>query len=328
MRRRDFIAIVGGAVLTSALEVRAQQGKPARLGLMEGGEGTDPTVQNLRRQFVVGMRDLGYIEGRDYILETRYAAGQLERFESYARELVEIKVDIIVAGGEAAIRAAKRATTQIPIVMALAADPVGSGLVSNLAHPGGNLTGMSALASDLASKRVELLMELVPNAKRISVLWNPSNQAKVTEWKDTQVTAQSLGLTLLPFDAQTRAELDRAFAGIKREQPDGMITLTESFTIAFRKPIAEFALANRLPMVAELREFVVAGGFASYGTSRADLWRRSAAHVVKILRGANPGDLPVEQPTRFDLVINLSTAKALGITVPPLVLSRADEVIE
>ena len=154
MRRRDFIAIVGGAVLTSALEVRGQQGKPARLGLMEGGEGTDPTVQNLRRQFVVGMRDLGYIEGRDYILETRYAAGQLERFESYARELVEIKVDIIVAGGEAAIRAAKRATTQIPIVMALAADPVGSGLVPNLAHPGGNLTGMSASASDLASKRV------------------------------------------------------------------------------------------------------------------------------------------------------------------------------
>ena len=328
MRRRDFIAIVGGAVLASAPEVRGQQGKPARLGLMEGGEGTDPTVQNLRRQFVVGMHDLGYIEGRDYILETRYAAGQLERFESYARELVEIKVDIIVAGGEAAIRAAKRATTQIPIVMALAADPVGSGLVSNLAHPGGNLTGMSALASDLASKRVELLKELVPNAKRISVLWNPSNQAKVTEWKDTQVTAQSLGLTLLPFDAQTRAELDRAFAGIKREQPDGMITLTKSFTIAFRNPIAEFALANRLPMVAELREFVVAGGLASYGTSRADLWRRSAAHVVKILRGANPGDLPVEQPTRFDLVINLSTAKALGISVPPLVLSRADEVIE
>jgi len=327
MRRRDFIAIVGGAVLTSALEARGQN-KPARLGLMEGGEGTDPTVQNLRRQFVVGMRDLGYIEGRDYTLEDRYAAGQPERFESYARELVELKVDLIVAGGEAAIRAAKRATTQIPIVMALAADPVGSGLVPNLAHPGGNLTGMSALASDLASKRVELLKELVPNAKRISVLWNPSNQAKVTEWKDTQVTAQSLGLTLLPFDAQTRAELDRAFAGIKREQPDGMITLTESFTIAFRKPIAEFAVANRLPMVAELREFVVVGGLASYGTSRADLWRRSAAYVVKILRGANPGDLPVEQPTRFDLVINLSTAKALGISVPPLVLSRADEVIE
>jgi putative ABC transport system substrate-binding protein len=328
MRRRQFIATIGGAVLASALEARGQQGKPARLGLMEGGEGTDPTVQNLRRQFVIGMRDLGYIEGRDYTLEDRYAAGQTERFESYARELVELKVDLIVAGGEAAIRAAKRATTQIPIVMAIAADPVGSGLVPNLAHPGGNLTGMSALASDLASKRVELLKELVPNAKRVSVLWNPSNQAKVTEWKDTQVSAQSLGLTLRPFEAQTRAELDRAFAGIKREQPDGMITLTESFTIAFRKPIAEFAVANRLPMVAELREFVVVGGLASYGTSRADLWRRSAAYVVKILRGANPGDLPVEQPTRFDLVINLSTAKALGISVPPLVLSRADEVIE
>ena len=327
MRRREFIAGLAGAAAWP-LVARAQTDKPVRLGYLEGGARTDPTVQNLRRQFVLGMRDLGYIEGRNYLLEERYAAGQMDNFTAYAQELVELPVDVIVAGGEAAIRAAKRATSQIPIVMTLAADPIGSGLVANLAHPGGNLTGMSALASDLASKRVELLKELVPRAKRVSVLWNPGNQSKVTEWKDTQIAAQSVGLVLVPVEAQTPAELDRAFAAIKHERPDAMIAFTESLTLAFREKIGEFALANRLPMVTELREFAVVGGLASYGTSRADLWRRSASYVVKILRGANPGDLPVEQPTRFDLVINLKAAKALGLTIPPSLLARADEVIE
>jgi hypothetical protein len=183
MKRREFITLLGGATAWP-LAARAQTGKLVRLGYLDGGARTDPTTQNLRRQFVLGMRDLGYNEGRDYLLEERYAAGQLDSFPAYAHELVELPVDMIVAGGEAAIRAAKRATSQIPIVMTLAADPVGSGLVPNLAHPGGNLTGMSALASDLASKRVELLKELVPKAKRVAVLWNPSNQSKVTEWKD------------------------------------------------------------------------------------------------------------------------------------------------
>jgi putative tryptophan/tyrosine transport system substrate-binding protein len=330
MRRREFLGVLGGAATATAWPraARAQQGKVVRLGYLDGGAGSDPAVQNLRRQFVLGMRDLGYNEGRDYMLEVRYAAGRMESFEAFAKELVELPVDLIVAGGEAAIRAAKRATTQIPIVMTLSADPVGSGLVANLAHPGGNLTGMSALASDLAGKRVELLKELLPNARRVAVLWNPSNQSKVTEWKDTQNAAQSVGLMLLPFDAQTPAELDRAFAAIKREQPDAMLAFTESFTLAFRQPIGEFALANRFPMVAELREFAIAGGLASYGTSRADLWRRSAAYVAKILRGANPGDLPVEQPTRFDLVINLKVAKVLGLSIAPTMLTRADEVIE
>ena len=327
MKRREFITLLGGAAAWPVV-ARAQTDKLVRLGYLEGGARTDPTVQNLRRQFVLGMRDLGYIEGRNYLLEERYAAGQMDSFTADARELVELPVDVIVAGGEAAIRAAKRATSQIPIVMTLAADPIGSGLVANLAHPGGNLTGMSALASDLASKRVELIKELVPRAKRVSVLWNPSNQSKVTEWKDTQIAAQSVGLILVPVEAQTPAELDRAFAAIKRERPDAMIAFTESFTLTFREKIGEFALDNRLPMVTELREFAVVGGLASYGTSRADLWRRSASYVVKILRGANPGDLPVEQPTRFDLVINLKTAKALGLDVPPSLLARADEVIE
>src|SRR5262249_21735108 len=232
---------------------------------------------------------------------------------------------VIVAGGEASIRAAKRATSQIPIVMTLAADPVGSGLIPTLAHPGGNVTGMSALASDLA---VGLLQGLCPQTQRVWALWNPSNQSKVTEWKDTQLAAQPAALTLLPFDVQTSAEIDRAFPLIKREQPDAMIVLTDSFTLAFRQQIGEFVVANQLPMIAELREFVVVGGLASYGASRADLWRRAATYVVKILHGDNPGDLPVEQPTRFELVVSLKTAKALGLALPPTLLARADEVIE
>ena len=327
MRRRDLLSLAGSAAAWP-LVARAQQRKLVRLGYLQGETREDATVQNLRRQFVLGMRDLDYIEGRDYVLEERYFGGQIDRAGTYAQELVDLRVDVIVAGGEAAIRAVKRVTSQIPIVMTLAADPVGSGLVPTLAHPGGNITGMSALASDLASKRVELLKELVAQAKRVAVLWNPSNQSKVTEWKDTQIAAQSAGMTLLPVEAQTSAEIDQALQSIKRERPDAMIVLTESVTLAFRQQIGEFAVVNRLPMIAELREFVVVGGLASYGASRADLWRRSATYVVKILQGDNPGDLPVEQPTRFELVISLKTAKAFGLAVPPALLTRADEVIE
>jgi putative ABC transport system substrate-binding protein len=246
MRRRDFIKGVVGSTAWSFAAL-AQQSKPVRLGYLVGEAREDPAAQNLRRQFVLGMRDFGYIEGRNYVMEERYAAGQMDLLASYAQGLVDLPVDVIVAGGEAAIRAAKRATSQIPIVMTLAADPVGSGLVPTLAHPAGNVTGMSALASDLASKRVELLKELVPQAKRVAVLWNPGNQSKVTEWKDTQLAAQSAALTLLPFDVQTSAEIDRALPSIKREQPDAMIVLTDSFTIAFRQQIGEFVAANRLP---------------------------------------------------------------------------------
>jgi ABC-type uncharacterized transport system substrate-binding protein len=327
MKRREFITLVG-SVTAWPLMVWAQQSKPVRLGYLQGDVRDDPAARNLRRQFVLGMRDLGYIEGRDYVMEERYASGQMDRLPTYALELVDLPVDVIVAGGEASIRAAKRATSQIPIVMTLAADPVGSGLVPTLAHPGGNVTGMSALASDLAGKRVELLKELCPQAKRVALLWNPSNQSKVTEWKDTQLAAEAAALTLLPFDVQTSGEIDRAFPSIKREQPDAMIVLTESFTLAFRQQIGEFVVANRLPMIAELREFVIVGGLASYGASRADLWRRAATYVAKILHGDNPGDLPVEQPTRFELVVSLKTAKALGLAVPPTLLTRADEVIE
>jgi putative ABC transport system substrate-binding protein len=243
-------------------------------------------------------------------------------------ELARRSPDVIVTFGEASIRAAMQATNKIPIVMALAPDPVGTGLVANLARPGGNLTGLSALAADLAGKRLEVLKEVVPRVSRVAALWNPSNQSKVTEWRDTEAAAMILGLTLQPFEVRSRADFEPAFAAIARNRPDAVLTLTEGLTIANRERIAYFALANRLPMVAELREFTAAGGVVSYGTSRPALWRRAATYVDKILRGAKPSDLPVEQPTKFELVINLRAATAIGLEVPPLMLARADEVIE
>jgi putative ABC transport system substrate-binding protein len=233
-----------------------------------------------------------------------------------------------VVGGEASIRAAIQATATIPIVMTLAADPVGSGFVKSLARPGGNVTGMSALAPDLASKRVEFLKEVVPRAVRVAVLWNSNNRSKVAEWKDTQEPARRIGLTLRSFEARSPEELDGALAAIGDDLPDALLTFTDGFTIARRARIGSFALAKRLPMISEEREFAEAGGVGTYGVNRADLWRRSASYVDKIARGADPGDLPVEQPTRFEMVINLNNAKALGLTVPASLLASADEVIE
>ena len=315
LNRRTFITFLGGAAATWPLAARAQQPKVFRLGYLEAGARADPVVASLRRQFLLGLRDLGYVEGRHFQMEDRNAEGDLDRLLPLAMELARLPVDIFVVGGEAPIRAARRASDSIPIVMTLAADPVGSGLVPSLSHPGGNVTGMSALAADLAGKRVELLKELVPSATRIAVLWNPSNQSKVVEWKDTEIAARTVKLTLRSVEVSASEELDRAFAAILREKPDALIIFTESLTLAFRNQIGNFALANRLPMIAELREFAVAGGLASYGTSRADLWRRSASYVAKIMRGEKPGDLPVEQPTRFELVINLKVAKTFGLDV-------------
>jgi ABC-type uncharacterized transport system substrate-binding protein len=235
---------------------------------------------------------------------------------------------MFVVGGEASIRAAMQVTDKIPIVMTLAPDPVGSGFITSLARPGGNVTGMSALATELAGKRVELLKEIVPRAAHAAVLWNSSVQAKVSEWQDTQEPARRVSLALRSFEARSPEELDGALSAIGRDLPDALLTFTDGFTIAFRQRIGSFALANRLPMISEVREFADAGGVATYGVNRGDLWRRSASYVDKIVRGAKPADLPVEQPTRFEMVINLNHAKALGLDVPPTLLARADEVIE
>jgi putative ABC transport system substrate-binding protein len=247
LRRRDFITLLGGAAAAWPLAARAHP-KFFRLGYLEIGAQTDPTVQNLRRQFLLGLRDLGYIEDRQFSMDVRNAGGQLDRLPALAAELVRVPVDIIAAGGEAPIRAARQATDKIPIVMLIAGDPVGSGLVASLARPGGNITGMSALASDMAGKRLELLKEIIPRASRVAVLWNSSNPSKVAEWKDTQIAAQTIGLTLHSVEARASGDFDGAFASILRERPDAMITFTESLTLAFRQQIGSFALKNRLPM--------------------------------------------------------------------------------
>ena len=329
MRRREFITLLGGAAAAWPMAARGQPAKLLRLGYLDAGARSDPTVQSLRRQFLLGLRDLGYAEGRNFRMEERYADGQLDRLPTLATELIRLPVDIIAAaGGEAPIHAAHQATSIIPIVMLIAADPVGSGFVVSLAHPGGNVTGMSSLTSDIGSKRVELLKEIVPDAKRVAVLWNSGNVSKVVEWKETQAAAQSSGLNLQSVEAKTASELEDALSLIGRLQPDAMIALADGLTIAFRQRLGAFALDNRLPLITALREFVVEGAVASYGVSRPDLWRRSAAYVDKIVRGAKPADLPVEQPTRFELVISLKAAKTLGRDVPWFLQQRADEVIE
>jgi putative ABC transport system substrate-binding protein len=329
VRRREFILALGGAPLGWPVAVRAQQPKIARLGYLDPGVAADPAVQNLRRQFVLGLRDLGDIEGRDFRIEDLNADGHLERLPALAADLAHLPVDIIVAvGGEAAVRAAMQATDQIPIVMTISADPVGSGLVASLARPGSNVTGMSALASEMAGKRVELLKDIIPHATHVAVLWNPDNKSKVTEWNDTQAAAKTTGLSLISIEARTAEEIETGFGAILHERPDAMITLTEGLTLSNREQIGHFALSNHMPMFAELREFAVVGGLASYGVSRADLWRRSASYVDKIMHGAKPADLPVEQPVKFEMVVNLKTAKTIGVTMPPTVLARADEVIE
>jgi putative ABC transport system substrate-binding protein len=328
MRRRDFIKVIAGSAVTQPLAAHAQQQKIVRIGYLEPGARADPTAQNLRRQFLLGLRDLGYIEGRNFKMEDRSAEGQLDRLPALAAELVGLPVDVIIAFGDAPISAARKATDKIPIVMPLAANPVGSGFVASIARPGGNITGLSGFATDMASKRVELLKEVVPRATRVAVLWNSSNSSKLAEWKEAQAAAARVGLELHSVEARAPGDFDGAFASILRLRPDAMIAFAESLTIAFREQIGNFALTDRLPMVSELREFAVAGGVATYGVSRPDLWRRSASYVDKIVRGAKPADLPVEQPTRFELVINLKAANAIGLDVPPIMLTRADEVIE
>jgi len=326
--RRQLLAVLGGAAAAWPLAARAQQPKIIRLGYLDPQRPSDPIAANLRRQFLLGLRDLGYVEGRHFKMEDRSADGQLDRLSNLATELARLPVDMFVVGGDAPIIAAMRASDTIPIAMTLAADPIRSGFIESLAHPGGNVTGMSALASDMAGKRLELLKEAVPRAQRVAVLWNSDNPSKVAEWGETQEAAGTVGLALRSVEARSRDELETALAAIGKNLPDAMLTFAEGLTISLRQRIGTFALANRLPMISELREFAEAGGIATYGVNRADLWRRTATYVDKIARGAKPADLPVEQPTRFELIINLNNAKAIGLDVPPTLLARADEVIE
>jgi putative ABC transport system substrate-binding protein len=275
------------------------------------------------------LRDLGYIEGQNIVIEWRFAEGKLDRLPELAAELVLLKVDVIIAGGGSVIaRAAKTATTAIPIVMTNVEDPVATGLVTSLARPGGNVTGLTALVRDLSAKRLQLLREIVPNVSRVAVLWNSSYPEKAREFDETQAAARTLSIQLLALKVQRPDEIDAALDSAARDRCGALVTLPDPLTNTHGPRIVVQALKRRLPTMFTQRPPIDAGGLISYGPSYADLFRRAAGYVDRILKGAKPGDLPVEQPTKFELVINMKTAKALGLTIPQSLLLRADHVIE
>jgi putative ABC transport system substrate-binding protein len=316
-------------LLAAPLAAEAQPaGKVTRIGWL----GNSPSaLPHLREAFLQGLRDLGYVEGRNVVIEYRYAQGKPERFPALAAELVALKVDVIVVSNTPPALAAKQATRTLPIVFAFAPDPVTEGLVTSLARPGGNVTGLSTLAPELGGKRLELLTQAVPGVTRVAVLWQPGGVPERTE-KDiltsAEVAGRALGLRLQFVEARGSADVDRAFSDMTRARAGALTVLGSPMFTSERSRLVDLAAKHRLPAVYGRREYVDAGGLMSYAPNLADLFRRAATYVDKILKGAKPGDLPVEQPTKFELVINLKTAKALGLTIPPSLLARADEVIQ
>jgi putative ABC transport system substrate-binding protein len=328
VHRRDFL-IAAGALLAAPLAAEAQQAaKVARIGYLSTNLAASPNRPEAFRQ---GLRDLGYVEGRNLVIEYRYAEGKVEQLPALAAELVALKVDVIVASGTLAALAAKQATSTLPIVFSPAGDPVGSGLVTSLARPGGNVTGLSAFAPELVGKRLELLKQAVPGVSRVAVLWQPGafgERAEMDTLKRAEVAARDLGVPLQFVEARGPADFDRAFSDMTRARAGALTVLASNMFNSERRRLVDLAAKNRLPALYSARELVDAGGLMSYGANLADLNRRAATYVDKILKGTKPADLPVEQPTKFELVINLKTAKALGLTIPQSVLARADEVIQ
>jgi putative ABC transport system substrate-binding protein len=319
--------LLGGLFSPSAAE--AQQAAKARIGILTINSAA--AAPHLTEAFLQGLRDLGYVEGRTVAIEYRDAGGKVDRLPALAAELVALKVDVIMAGSTPLALAAKQATRTIPIVFIGSGDPVADGLVTSLARPGGNVTGLSSLTPERVGKCLELLTQAVPGVSRVAVLWQPGAVGERTE-KDTlkgaEVAARALGVRLQFVEARGPADIDRAFSDMTRARTGALAVWTTAMFVAERRRLVALAAKNRLPGVYTLREFVDAGGLMSYGHSQADLNRRAATYVDKILKGAKPADLPVEQPTKFDLVINLTTAKALGLTIPPSLLARADHVVE
>jgi putative ABC transport system substrate-binding protein len=302
----------------------AQLTSPRRIGfLLVAWAPDDKELQAFRQ----GLLDAGYFEGRDLVIEWRVANGDYARIPELVADLVQRKVDVIVSDSTQGTQALKRATSTIPVVMTSIADPVGSGLVASLAHPGGNVTGLTIMSADLGAKRLQLLKETIPQATRVAVLRNPDSPYHPKVVEDLKAAASSLAIELSFVDARTPEQFGRAFSAVSRAHAQALYVIEDSIFFAHRTTLLKLASKARLPVIYAHREFVVAGGLMSYGTNFGDLFRRSAGYVDKILRSAKPGDLAIEQPTRFDLVVNLKTAKALGITIPESILLRADEVI-
>jgi putative tryptophan/tyrosine transport system substrate-binding protein len=326
MRRRHFIALLGGTLGTSVLwpvGTRAQrQPKIWLIGFIAH------EYEPMYDAFFDGLRELGYIEAQNIAIERRYAEGQPERFKKFASEMVELRPDVIVTVTTPAVLAIKNATTTVPIVIPNAIDAVGAGLVASLNHPGGNVTGGTLLQAELSLKRLELLKEMVPGLSRAALLWNAGNPAYVRAWTQSQGAAQSLGVALQRYEVRESTDFQAAFAKMAQQHPDALVVLEDAMTIRHRKEIVDLALKNNLPSSFFAKEAVQAGGLMSYGANWPDAFRRGATTVDKILKGAKPSELPVEQPTKFELAINLKTAQALGLKVPTSLLATADEVVE
>ena len=322
MDRRVFLGTLGGGLLAAPLAAEAQAGKVYRIGVLANEP--SPMWEAFRQR----LKELGYVEGH-IVFEYRWSAGQVERFPSLAAELVGLKVDVIVTVGNAATGALKRATATVPIVMATSGDPVGAGLVTSLAHPGGNVTGLTVIAGrDLPGKQLELLKEVVPKFARVAYLFDAANPGSLLAQKEFEAAARALGVELRLTEIRNENDLEAAFTAIAKERVSGLLVAAGPFETVHRRRIVDLAVSSRLPAMYGARWFVDDGGLISYGVSVLDNFRRAATYVDKILKGAKPADLPVEQPTKFELVINLKTAKALGLTIPPSLLARADQVIE
>ena len=326
-RRRFLLTSVAGA-FAAALAAEAQQpGKVYRVGILTN-KPSDPAEVRLWLAFRSGLRERGWIEGQNILIEFRAADGNTARLPELAADLVRLKVDLIVARASVFVQAAKQATSSIPIVFLNHADPVGTGHVTSLAKPGKNITGLAMMMTDLAPKGLELLISAVPAAKRIAVLWNQDTPSHPPALKALEEAGRTLRVQLQAIGARTEAELEGAFATMARARAQGILVLGTAFFLAERRRVAELAIKHHLPTMSMQKDNVDAGGLMSYSANWEDLYRRGAVYVDKILKGAHPADLPVEQATQFELVINLKTAKALGLTIPPSLLARADQVIE
>ncbi len=324
--RRAFLGTLAGGVLAPLMAGAQQPGRVWRIGFLAGGARTpDGAPPAPLRQ---ALQALGYVEGKDVTYVARWAEAKRERLPGLAAELVGLKVDLIVTRGGPAAEAARQATTTIPIVISGAGDAVGTGLISSLAHPGGNITGITDQASELSAKRLELLKDAVPKASRIAVLWNADDLAMTLRYREVERAARILRVTVQPLGVREPEDFDTAFAAMTRNRPDAFFLVTDALTTLNRKRIIDFAAARRIPAMYEFDFLVRDGGLMSYGPDLDDNFRRAAVYVDKILKGAKPGDLPVEQPTRYYLLVNLKTAKALGLTIPQSLLGRADEVIQ
>jgi putative tryptophan/tyrosine transport system substrate-binding protein len=329
MDRRRFLLTSLAGVLAAPLAAEAQQGDQiSRVGYLSPGSPSDPVRLRRFSAFRQGLRDLGHVEGRNIAIESRWAGGNYDRYPALAADLVRVKSKVIVAVGGAATQATQQATKTIPIVMSVVLDPVGSRLVASLARPGGNITGLSVMAPDIVGKQLQLLKEAVPSVSRVAVLWNPANPGSAPQLREVEATGRALKMQLQVLEARIPQEIDSAFAAMTRERAGAVVILADAIFTNQRRQIAELSIKGRLPSVYGVREYAEAGGLMDYSVDSLYLEGRAAIYVDKILKGAKPADLPIEQPTKFELIINLKTAKALGLTIPASLLARADQVIE